>query len=103
MATLYKVNGTVVKDIKPKDPKSGFSLDELYKLIDTDIIQPIYHGSNANRQPFIFIGDEEGKLKPDAKVNWEATSLLHKRDRVAALSGTILVGNILEVNDEEFK
>lgn len=103
MATLYKVNGSVVKDIKPKDPKAGFSLDELYKLIDTDIIQPIYHGSNAKRQPFIFIGDEEGRLKPNAKVNWAATSLLHQRDKVAALSGTILVGNILEVTDKEFK
>lgn len=103
MATLYKVNGTVVKDIKPKDPKTGFSLDELYKLIDTDIIQPIYHGSNANRQPFIFIGDEEGRLKPNAKVNWIATSLLHHRDRVVAMSGTILFGNILEVDDKEFK
>jgi hypothetical protein len=58
-----------IENIEPLN-KTDFTLQELYKLINTDIIQvlELYDGT-------IMIIDEEGKLKNDAKVNKLATQL----------------------------
>lgn len=58
-----------VENITPQN-NSDFTLKELYKLIDTDIIQVLELYDNT-----IMIIDEEGKLKDKAEINKLATQL----------------------------
>ena len=57
------------KAVKPAN--RVWTLEELYKLIDTDIVEVVYATKDSN---FILIIDEEGKLK-NKETNIAATNL----------------------------
>ena len=64
------VDGTVT-DIKPKDEKEGYSLKEMYEMCNTDIVEFIFLPADK-----ILVVDEEGALKRDKKINWDATKFV---------------------------
>jgi hypothetical protein len=64
---IIKSNGEIV-DITPGNGKN-FSLEELYKFIDTNIVQ-----IGTSKDGRIIIMDEEGKLKRKV-INVKATKL----------------------------
>lgn len=61
----------VVTEIKPNNAAEGYSLKEMYKMCNTDIVEHLYLPQNK-----ILIVDEEGALKEGRKINWEVTKLL---------------------------
>lgn len=65
-AVLLKVDGTK-KFMMPKNG-TDFQLDELYELLECDMIERI-----TLDEGLIMIIDEEGKLKNDCKINVAAT------------------------------
>ncbi len=93
MAKLYKIDGTVV-DVEPKDKKNGFQLQELYALIECDIIQPVLFTPDK-----WFICDEEGWLKSNAQRNKKAN------EYITSLCGYDwnVCGNIIFCNENDFQ
>ena len=93
MALFLDTNGKI-SFITPK--KDTFSLDELYKYLQCDMIQTIdvdYGG--------VMIIDEEGKLKDDPEFNFIGTFLLHVNH---GMSEDHVVGHaILADSRSEFK
>lgn len=67
MAQLIHVNGTS-ETVNPADEVRGFTLREMYDLLDCELIQIVYV-DNGN----ILVVDEEGKLK-QRPVNYEAST-----------------------------
>lgn len=94
MATLYKHSGAQV-EVTPANGRD-FQLDELYKLLDTDIIQ-VVHGIKGH----LMIIDEEGKLKDgwEDRVNLAATMQI----KHALLPNDLIVGHALVCKKGEFK
>lgn len=92
MATLYKADGST-RQVEP-DNGSSFELEQLYDLLNCDMIQVVPVGKGE-----IMVIDEEGKLKSDAKINKKAT----ERARGFLFAGDVIVGNALVCKDEELK
>lgn len=61
------------EEVFPED-NNTFTLQELYKLLDCDMIQTLNLGNNK-----IMIVDEEGKLKRNQIFNEKATEMLGYR------------------------
>lgn len=91
MATLMRANGTS-ELVQPKNG-TDFQLDELYKLISTDIIQVV-----PAKDGRLIILDDEGKLKDEWHVNPSATDLA---DGLAP--DDFIVGDVVVCNTEEFQ
>lgn len=68
MAILIDVDGTETT-VSPANPKKGFTLDEMYKLIGCELVEliPLPH----NQEMWV---DEEGKIK-GAPINRKATQV----------------------------
>ncbi len=66
---FISADNQIIENITPQN-NTDFTLKELYKLIDTDIIQVLELYDNT-----IMIIDEEGKLKEKAVINKLATQL----------------------------
>jgi hypothetical protein len=94
MAKLLRFDGTS-EEVKPADPKSGFSLAEMYTLIGCEMIEVIYLSSKPG---YILIIDEEGKYRPDVieRSNEEATTLLISGNHI---EGDFITGNALLIED----
>ena len=69
---IYKVDGTIEKVTTDAD---NVTLEELYKAIDTDIVEVCYLAENM-----LFILDENGKLK-GSKMNEKATKLFYEKTK----------------------
>ena len=94
MATLIKVDGTLIS-IDPANKEAGFTLDELYSLVECEMIEAVYLSDGT-----IMAIDEEGKLTdPPKPVNRAATALT--RDVLRA--NDLIVGNALICTKEEFQ
>lgn len=97
-ARLIKVDGTEA-DIVPINGKT-FTLEELYKLIDCEIIEtvPIQHYGDKG---MLIILDETGKVVlPSKKYNTLATTLfLDGREG----SGDYIVGDVVVCHKSQFK
>ena len=76
MATLYKENGEIVKDIQPKNGKR-FTLEELYKLLRCDTVERVF----IEGTKIIMIVDESGKIRGRPQ-NINATNIYHSRERM---------------------
>ena len=63
MATLIKVDGTET-EVTPKDPATGFALQELYDLLHIEMVEVI-HTDDGH----ILALDEDGKTRQDHTVN----------------------------------
>lgn len=86
----------VVTEIKPNNAAEGYSLKEMYKMCNTDIVEHLYLPQNK-----ILIVDEEGALKEGRKINWEATKLLAQV--VLAIGrnlNTFIFGNVMLVDQK---
>jgi hypothetical protein len=92
VSTLYSEDGTS----RPVVPDNGvhFELEELYRLLETDMIQVVYL-SNKH----IMVIDMEGKLK-DKNFNREATSLFLKSPHIP---GDYIVGKALVCLDMQMR
>lgn len=69
---IYKVDGTIEKVTTDAE---NVTLEELYKAIDTNIVEFCYLGEDQ-----IFILDENGKLK-GSKLNEKATKLFYDKTK----------------------
>lgn len=94
MAKLYKCDGTV-KDVEPKNKKEGFGLQELYDLIECEMIQPVVYTKGK-----VFICDEEFRLKDD----WEKKRNKTVNDLIINETGDNwdLCGNVIICDTKEF-
>ena len=75
-----------IESIEPENGKD-FQLKELYKLIECDLIEIIYHDKLINGKEYIIIIDEEGKLK-ESPINYIVTSFWN-------VSRDFIVGNAI--------
>lgn len=76
--------------VKPQDGKK-FSLAELYKLLDCQLVQVLYLGCESKK---ILILDEEGKFKKEPKYNARASKLayrFHKIRETDRIVGTVML------------
>ena len=71
MATLLKQDGTR-EEIAPANGKK-FDIEELYKLIDGDMVEIIYLNNSGVGNALIFIGDENARQGPES-LNIMATN-----------------------------
>jgi hypothetical protein len=95
VATLLKPYGAEV-EVKPSDPKKGFSLKELYSLITCITVEMIT--LSDGRTMWV---DEEAKLKPNPHApNRKATQLLAK---AGGMPGDVVLGNALICSKGEVK
>jgi hypothetical protein len=98
MATLYLDNGDTL-EVTPINPNNGFELEQLYKLLHTNIVEVV----RLNDDTILIIDeegiDEEGKFKGDNAVNTKATELA----RGVLGPFDYIVGHALHCKTEEFK
>lgn len=88
MATLIKVDGSQ-KDVFPADKENGFTLKELYGLLECEMIEI----ATIFQDGKMLVVDEEGLLKPDPVVNPVASMLV----------GDYIVGNAIVLDNKEFQ
>lgn len=88
MATLIKVDGSQ-KDVFPADKENGFTLKELYGLLECEMIEI----ATIFQDGKMLVVDEEGLLKSKPVVNPVASMLV----------GDYIVGNAIVVSKEEFQ
>jgi hypothetical protein len=86
---LLKTDGTK-EEIVPQDAGVGFSFRELYPLIGCTTIELV----RLNDGRLLLI-DEEGKLKDDAEINQQATTLAADR-----IGPDVIVGNAVVCDAE---
>lgn len=93
---LIEADG-VVTEIKPNNAADGYSLKEIYKMCNTDIVEFLYLPENK-----VLIVDKEGALKEGRKINWEVTKLL-SQEVVLSMGRnphTFIFGNAMLVDEK---
>lgn len=93
MATLIKVSGDI-EAVFPADATQGFTLDEMYALLDCQYVERII---TSNERDLWY--DEEGKMR-GAAVNVVATNMLA---RAGGIPGDVIVGDALLTEEGEVK
>lgn len=83
-AVLLRSDGTSQK-VMPDQSDGSFSLEELYRLIETDLVEVVHLPKG-----FIMIVDEEGKLKA-RQVNEAATAVINVWGNPDYIVGNALV------------
>jgi len=106
MAQLLTPDG-IQTTVTPANPSTGFTFEEVYQLLDTDIVEVVYFPARVKFQGITYgmaLIDEEGKFK-DKRVNAKATMLWAHAHGIKTLGalGDYLVGNVLFVTEEEFQ
>lgn len=97
MATLIRPNSEEV-EVFPSDAADGFTLDELYKLLECETVQMIHLADDKTMWM-----DEESKLKPYDLVmdyNPRATELLHD---AGGMPDDYIIGSVLIAAEGEVK
>lgn len=80
MATLYRADGTI-ETVEPENPKRGFKLAELYKMLNAELVEVVYPVKGYSSPTFskprgqIMIVDEEGVYRHGDKFNACASRL----------------------------
>ena len=88
----------VVTEIKPNDEKEGYDLKEMYEMCNTNIIEFVYLPENK-----ILVVDEEGALKEDRKINWNATKLLAPIILSQGGNPFFIFGNVMLIDQKNVK
>lgn len=69
MATIYRVDGTT-EQVEPENKKKGFTLKELYKHTNSEIVEIVYLEADkimsVAEQDLIMVVDEEGLFNSKA-------------------------------------
>lgn len=94
MAELLKVDGTITP-VEPKDPEKGFTLDELYALLNVEMIEVAYPEKDSGH---ILVVDEEGKL-----TDWKDRVNVEASRRYGWVGHDVIVGDALWCQSEELK
>jgi hypothetical protein len=94
MATLIDADGTETR-VSPRNAKKGFTLEELYLLLDCATVQMIEVGEGS-----MMWMDEDGKYRPELRRNNRGTALLQN---VGGAPDDYVVGTILITNPGEVK
>ncbi len=94
MADLIDGNGRA-KLVQPSNRNHGFTLDELYKLLDCETVEVV----NLHDGRLMVI-DEEGKFKENHFVNPKATRMLHL---AGGMPDDYIAGLALICSQEEFQ
>lgn len=90
MAILIAENGDKT-EVHPAKPRDGFSLEEMYRLLDCDTVEMRYMDDGR-----ILMMDEDGKSK-NRPANREATIIAFPR------GGDLVVGAVLLCEASEIK
>jgi hypothetical protein len=90
MATLITEDGEET-EVEPSNIANGFTLNEVYNLLETDMIE-----RRPTDSGFYIIMDEEGKQK-GREINRKATALLFPK------GGDFVVGTVLMVTEDELQ
>jgi hypothetical protein len=93
-AILYNINGSE-KEVTPINGEK-FSLEEMYSLINTDIVQ-LAVGATADGELGDMWCDEEGLLKANWQINHKATSAYRAAHPDLDPDDLVIVGNALFV------
>lgn len=102
MGKILKTDRTIIRNVKPQDGVS-FSLEEMYKHIGCEMIEPIYLDGDC-----VMVCDEEGWLKDDAQLNILASAYLimktqdYREKHNMGLPSPI-AGNVLVCTTKEFE
>lgn len=96
MATLIKIDGTL-EEVFPKDPKRGFTLQELYSLLNCDWVESCGYVKDEGGWRSLVV-DEEGKLNCK-RVNEKATQIYQNTYNTE----DYIVGDAILVTDQEFQ
>lgn len=92
----------ISEEVSEIEPKNGtdFGLQEMYQLTGAKVIQPLYLINDR-----VMIVDEEGALKDDRRINWIASWIFAEAvlRSEAAFSPYFIYGNVLLINDNQFK
>lgn len=79
-------NGEIMTNVKPE--KKYFTLEELYKFTNCDIVEFVYLPNK------IMVCDEEGILRKNPKINLLATLIVsHQRQNLMPIYGDVLIVN----------
>ena len=102
MAKIIKTDGTIIRNVKPENGVS-FSLEEMYKHIGCEMIEPIYLDGDC-----VMVCDEEGWLKENRQLNVVASAYLVLKTKNYREKHNIgvpapLVGNVLVCTTKEFQ
>jgi hypothetical protein len=102
MVKIIKTDGTIIRNVKPENGVS-FSLEEMYKYIGCEMIEPIYLDGDC-----VMVCDEEGWLKENRQLNVVASAYLvlktkdYREKHNIGVPGP-LVGNVLVCTTKEFQ
>ena len=88
----------VVTEIKPNNAAEGYSLKEMYKMCNTDIVEHLYLPTKK-----ILIVDEEGALKEGRKINWEITKLVAPLVLANGGNPFFIFGNVMLVDKKNVR
>ena len=88
----------VVTEIEPKDEKEGYDLKEMYEMCNTDIVEFVYLPENK-----ILVVDEEGALKKDKKINWDATKLVAPLVLAQGRNPFFIFGNVMLIDQKNVR
>ena len=96
---LYKVNGDI-EDILPESKTKGFTLEEVYKILDISMVQAVPLVASDGSE-YTLLCDEEGKLVNNwaDKINIEATKVWNQFYG----DTDIIVGDVIICSTEYFK
>ena len=97
MAKLFYFDGDEVKtkEVTPKNPEEGFTLKELYAMLDCDLIE-IFHINDEE----MFVCDEEFRLKEGWQERWNAPAnqyVTNTCHRYFNLCGNVLICKLEDV------
>lgn len=89
MATIYRVDGTI-EQVEPESKKKGFTLKELYKHTNSEIVEIVY--TLPGIKGSIMVVDEEGMY--NNKLRNESASIM---------VGGMILGDVLVCKNSEVK
>lgn len=97
MATLYRADGTQ-EEVSPRNPREGFTLEELYRMLDCSLVEVAYPQEGYSDPTFlkpknqIMIVDEEFLYNKEPFFNAVASKLYG----YSPVHGAALVCNLRE-------
>jgi hypothetical protein len=84
---VIKIDGTTIS-ITPQNPKKGYSLQEMYRAIDTDMVQIV----STNQRNTIMVCDEE------AMFNNKSYNAM-----ASMIAGQAILGDVIVCNTKNVK
>lgn len=106
MARLLPIGDGDIADVRPKDEAVGFTLQELYALLDCSTIEVVHLSSTGegregdSTRMIVLIVDEEGLLKPNF-VNEYATAMCREVNPTGYIVGPALLARVVNAGEDD--